>query len=125
MVFPQLLLLSAALVTAGARFDRIKSVDVGLAATTGSSRQICHGSTFAEFACSYAGSCQLPSLPLILTFCPYFCSFVISWSPCLTTSLYCLFLSSERFVSITPFTRSTVQDIRSPAMKFLRSLYDG
>jgi len=28
------------------------------------------------------------SLPLSLTTCPYFCSLVMSWSPCLTTSLY-------------------------------------
>lgn len=65
---------------------------------------------------------QPRSLPRSLTVCPYFCSFVISWSPCLTTSLYCLFLSSGLFVSITPRTRSTVQGTRSAAMNFERSL---
>ena len=62
------------------------------------------------------------SLPLNLTACPYFCSFVISPSPCLTTSAYCLFLSSGRFVSMILLTRSMVQGMRSAAMNFARSL---
>jgi hypothetical protein len=66
--------------------------------------------------------CSTLSLPRNLTACPYFCSFVISWSPCLTTSVYCLFLSSGRFVSIMLLTRSMVQGIRSAAINFARSL---
>lgn len=62
------------------------------------------------------------SLPLNLTACPYFCSFVINASPCLTTSAYCLFLSSGRFVSMTPLTRSIVHGMRSAAMNLARSL---
>jgi hypothetical protein len=64
------------------------------------------------------------SLPLNLTAWPYFWSLVISWSPCLTTSLYCLFLSSGLLVSMIPFpvTRSMVQGILSAAMNFARSL---
>ena len=62
------------------------------------------------------------SLPRSLTACPYFCSLVMSASPCLTTSAYCLFLSSGRFVSMMPFTRSIVHGIRSAAMNFARSL---
>ena len=62
------------------------------------------------------------SLPLSRTACPYFCSFVISPSPCLTTSAYCLFLSSGRFVSMILLTRSMVQGMRSAAMNFARSL---
>ncbi len=62
------------------------------------------------------------SLPLNRTACPYFCSFVINPSPCLTTSVYCLFLSSGRFVSMIPLTRSMVQGMRSAAMNFARSL---
>ena len=62
------------------------------------------------------------SLPLNRTACPYFCSFVISPSPCLTTSAYCLFLSSGLFVSIILLTRSMVQGMRSAAMNFARSL---
>lgn len=64
------------------------------------------------------------SLPRNLTACPYFCSFVINWSPCLTTSWYCLFLSSGLLVSITPLplTRSIVQGIRPAAMNRARSL---
>lgn len=67
---------------------------------------------------------QLRSLPLNLTACPYFCSFVISWSPCLTMSWYCLFLSSGRFVSMTSLTRSIVQGTLFPAMNFARSLFE-
>lgn len=62
------------------------------------------------------------SLPLSRTACPYFCSFVISPSPCLTTSAYCLFLSSGLFVSMILLTRSMVQGMRSAAMNFARSL---
>ena len=62
------------------------------------------------------------SLPLNLTACPYFCSFVISPSPCLTTSAYCLFLSSGLLVSIILLTRSMVQGMRSAAMNLARSL---
>ena len=62
------------------------------------------------------------SLPRSLTTCPYFWSFVISWSPCFTTLLYCLFLSSARVVSITSLTRSIVHGTRPVAMKFARSL---
>lgn len=62
------------------------------------------------------------SLPLSRTACPYFCSFVISASPCLTTSVYCLFLSSGRLVSMMLLTRSIVQGMRSAAMKLARSL---
>ena len=63
------------------------------------------------------------SLPLNRTACPYFCSFVISPSPCLTTSAYCLFLSSGLFVSIILLTRSMVQGMRSAAMNLARSLF--
>lgn len=72
--------------------------------------------------------CWLPpahhplSLPLNLTACPYFCSFVISPSPCLTTSAYCLFLSSGLLVSMILLTRSMVQGMRSAAMNFAKSL---
>ena len=62
------------------------------------------------------------SLPFNLTACPYFCSFVINASPCLTTSVYCLFLSSGRFVSMIPLTRSIVHGMRSAAMNLARSL---
>ena len=62
------------------------------------------------------------SLPRSLTACPYFCSLVMSASPCLTTSVYCLFLSSGRFVSMMPFTRSIVHGIRSAAINLARSL---
>lgn len=62
------------------------------------------------------------SLPLSLTACPYFWSFVINWSPCFTTSAYCLFLSSGRFVSMMPLTRSIVQGIRFAAMNLAKSL---
>lgn len=64
------------------------------------------------------------SLPLNLTAWPYFWSLVISWSPCFTTSLYCLFLSSGLLVSMIPFpvTRSIVHGILSAAINFARSL---
>ena len=71
----------------------------------------------AEAILSYA-----LSLPRNRTACPYFCNFVIKLSPCLTTSAYCLFLSSGRFVSMIPLTRSIVQGIRSAAMNLARSL---
>ena len=52
---------------------------------------------------------------------------MISWSPWRTTSWYCLFLSSGRFVSMTPLpeTRSIVQGIRPAAMNLARSLRSG
>ena len=95
-----------------------------------------HGRVTALLLCNPANGCgsrsmiivyveiipQPLSLPLNRTACPYFCSFVINASPCLTTSLYCLFLSSGRFVSIIPLTRSMVQGMRSAAMNFARSL---
>lgn len=62
------------------------------------------------------------SLPLSRTAWPYFCSLVINASPCLTTSVYCLFLSSGRLVSIMLLTRSMVQGMRSAAMNLARSL---
>ncbi len=62
------------------------------------------------------------SLPLSRTTCPYFCSLVISASPCLTTSVYCLFLSSGRLVSMMLLTRSMVQGMRSAAINLARSL---
>lgn len=64
------------------------------------------------------------SLPLKRTACPYFCSLVMSWSPWRTTSWYCLFLSSGRLVSMTPWpaTRSMVQGMRPAAMNLARSL---
>ncbi len=65
---------------------------------------------------------QTLSLPRNLTAWPYFCNLVIKPSPCLTTSVYCLFLSSGRFVSMILFTRSMVQGIRSAAMNLERSL---
>lgn len=65
---------------------------------------------------------QPRSLPLNLTACPYFCSFVIRASPCFTTSVYCLFLSSGRLVSMMPLTRSMVHGMRSAAMKRAKSL---
>lgn len=46
----------------------------------------------------------------------------MSWSPCFSTSAYCLFLSSGLFVSMMPLTRSMVQGIRSAAMNLARSL---
>ena len=64
------------------------------------------------------------SLPLNLTACPYFCNLVMSPSPCLTTSAYCLFLSSGRFVSMILLTRSMVQGMRSAAMNLARSLFE-
>src|SRR5690625_1454837 len=67
-------------------------------------------------------SFQPLSLPLSLTAWPYFCSLVISASPCLTTSAYCLFLSSGRLVSMIPLTRSMVHGIRSPAINLAKSL---
>lgn len=63
------------------------------------------------------------SLPRNRTACPYFCNLVIKLSPCLTTSAYCLFLSSGRFVSMIPLTRSIVHGIRSAAMNLARSLH--
>ena len=50
----------------------------------------------------------------------------MSWSPWRTTSWYCLFLSSGRFVSMTPLplTRSMVQGMRPAAMNLARSLED-
>lgn len=71
---------------------------------------------------SIAAAPQPLSLPLNLTAWPYFCSLVMSPSPCLTTSAYCLFLSSGRFVSMILLTRSMVQGMRSAAMNFARSL---
>lgn len=64
------------------------------------------------------------SLPRSLTAWPYFCNLVISWSPWRTTSWYCLFLSSGRFVSMTPLpdTRSMVHGMRPPATNLARSL---
>lgn len=62
------------------------------------------------------------SLPRSLTAWPYFCNFVISASPCFTTSVYCRFLSSGRLVSMMEFTRSMVHGIRSAAMNLARSL---
>lgn len=64
------------------------------------------------------------SLPRNRTAWPYFCSLVMSWSPWRTTSWYCLFLSSGRFVSMMPLpaTRSMVQGMRPAAMNLARSL---
>ena len=72
----------------------------------------------------FTGRLHPLSLPLSLTACPYFCSFVIRASPCLTTSAYCLFLSSGLFVSMIPFTRSIMHGMRSAAMNLARSLRD-
>lgn len=72
-----------------------------------------------------SGTCrynQLRSLPRNRTVWPYFCSLVIKASPCLTTSAYCLFLSSGRLVSMIPLTRSIVHEMRSLAMNLARSL---
>lgn len=47
---------------------------------------------------------------------------MIRESPCLTTSEYCLFLSSGRLVSMIPFTRSIVHEMRLLEMNFAKSL---
>lgn len=89
------------------------------------------------------GHFQLLSDPRNLTTCPYFCSFVISWSPWRTTSLYlslrvsitvhshshshrkstyCPPFPSSLLVSITPFTLSILQLNLPLAMNGARSL---
>ena len=83
---------------------------------------LCNKSLHSSTVSLSAPHAQPLSLPLNRTACPYFCSFVISPSPCFTTSAYCLFLSSGRFVSMILLTRSMVQGMRSAAMNFARSL---
>jgi hypothetical protein len=86
----------------------------------------CHAAFLSRFSHS---ALQAPyyalSLPRRRTAWPYFWSLVMSWSPCRTTSWYCLFLSSGRLVSMTPLpeTRSMVQGMRPAAMNLARSLF--